>query len=43
VSQRGDRPATLEEQLRWLREAGFAEVACLHLHTNRALFAARKG
>jgi tRNA (cmo5U34)-methyltransferase len=43
VSTRGDQPATLEEHLRWLREAGFAEAACLHLHTNRALFAARKG
>lgn len=42
VSRRGDRPATLEEHLRWLPEAGFAEVACLHLHGNRALFAARK-
>ncbi|HET9492692.1 MAG TPA: class I SAM-dependent methyltransferase [Chloroflexia bacterium] len=43
VSTRGDQPATLEEHLHWLREAGFAEAACLHLHTNRALFAARKG
>ncbi|MGA7730678.1 MAG: methyltransferase domain-containing protein [Chloroflexia bacterium] len=42
VSTRGDRPATLEEHLAWLREAGFAEVACLHLHGNRALIAARK-
>jgi hypothetical protein len=43
VRTRGDQPATLEEHLQWLREAGFAEVACLHLHGNRALFAARKG
>lgn len=42
VSTRGDQPATLEEHLVWLRETGFAEVACLHLHGNRALFAARK-
>jgi SAM-dependent methyltransferase len=42
VSTRGDQPATLEEHLGWLREAGFAEVACLHLHGNRALLAARK-
>lgn len=42
VSTRGDQPATLEEHLHWLREAGFAEVACLHLHGNRALFGARK-
>jgi tRNA (cmo5U34)-methyltransferase len=42
VARRGDQPATLEEHLAWLREAGFAEVAVLHLHGNRALFAARK-
>lgn len=42
VSTRGDQPATLEEHLQWLREAGFDEVACLNLHGNRALFAARK-
>ncbi len=42
VSTRGDQPATLEEHLQWLREADFAEVACLHLHGNRALFGARK-
>jgi SAM-dependent methyltransferase len=42
VSRRGDQPATLEEHLQWLREAGFGEVACLHLHGNRALFGARK-
>lgn len=41
VWDRGDRPATLEQHLTWLREAGF-EAACLHLHANRALFAARK-
>jgi tRNA (cmo5U34)-methyltransferase len=41
VSQRGDLPANLEQNLAWLREAGF-EAACLHLHGNRALFAARK-
>jgi len=42
VSTRGDQPATLDEHLQWLPEAGFVEVACLHLHGNRALFAARK-
>ena len=42
VRTRGDQPATLEEHLAWLREAGFAEAACLHLHGNRALFGARK-
>lgn len=42
VSTRGDQPATLEEHLDWLREAGFSEVAALSLYGNRALFAARK-
>ena len=42
VSRRGDLPATLEEHLDWLREAGFSEVAVLSLYGNRALFAARK-
>jgi tRNA (cmo5U34)-methyltransferase len=41
VAARGDLPASLERHLVWLREAGF-EAACLHLHANRALFAARK-
>lgn len=41
VRTRGDLPISLEQHLRWLREAGF-EAACLHLHGNRALFAGRK-
>lgn len=41
VAARGDLPITLERHLDWLREVGF-EVACLHLHGNRALFAGRK-
>jgi tRNA (cmo5U34)-methyltransferase len=41
VAARGDLPASLEQHLIWLREAGF-EAACLHLHANRALFCARK-
>lgn len=41
VRARGDLPANLEQHLQWLRETGF-EAACLHLHGNRALFAARK-
>jgi tRNA (cmo5U34)-methyltransferase len=41
VEARGDLPASLEQHLQWLRESGF-EAACLHLHGNRALFAARK-
>ena len=41
VTARGDLPASLEQHLQWLREAGFS-VACLHLHGNRALFAAKR-
>ena len=41
VAAQGDQPASLEDNLFWLRNAGF-EAACLHLHTNRALIAARK-
>lgn len=41
VAAQGDQPAPLEQHLRWLQDAGF-EAACLHLHTNRALIAARK-
>lgn len=41
VRVRGDLPTNLEQHLRWLREVGF-EAACLHLHGNRALLAARK-
>jgi SAM-dependent methyltransferase len=41
VAARGDLPITLEQHLEWLRETGF-EAACVHLHGNRALFAARK-
>jgi tRNA (cmo5U34)-methyltransferase len=37
-----EHPASLGENLARLREAGF-EAACLHLHGDRALFAARKG
>ena len=40
VRERGDLPVTLEEHLLWLREAGFVP-ACVHLHANRALIAAR--
>lgn len=41
LANRGDQPASLEQHLDWLREIGF-EVACIHLHGNRALLAARK-
>ena len=36
-----DYPASLEEHLIWLRQAGF-EATCLHLHLNRALIVAVK-
>ncbi len=38
---KGEHPVGLEANLSRLREAGF-EAACLHLHGDRALFAARK-
>ncbi len=41
VKARGDLPAGLEQHLQWLREAGFS-ATCLHLHGNRALFAAKR-
>jgi tRNA (cmo5U34)-methyltransferase len=37
-----DYPASLEEHLDWLKEAGFS-VGCLHLSLNRVLLAAVKG
>jgi tRNA (cmo5U34)-methyltransferase len=40
-SAKDDHVASLGQQLSWLRAAGF-EVACLYLHYNRALFAARR-
>jgi tRNA (cmo5U34)-methyltransferase len=41
LTEAGDRPATLEDQLAWLRAAGLA-AGCLHLYGNRALLVARK-
>lgn len=41
LTERGDFPISLEDHLRWLQNAGF-EAACLHLHTDHALIAARK-
>jgi tRNA (cmo5U34)-methyltransferase len=37
----GDRPALLQDQLRWL-EAARLEASCLHLYGNRAVLVARK-
>lgn len=37
-----DRMATLDDQLRWLRDAGFADVDCVYKHYNFVVMAARK-
>ncbi len=37
-----DQPSTVGEQLQWLREAGFADVACPFQHGMFAVFRARK-
>ncbi|MBT3345374.1 MAG: methyltransferase domain-containing protein [Gemmatimonadetes bacterium] len=37
-----DRPSTVEDQLRWLQEAGFTEVACHWRHLNFAIFSGQK-
>ena len=41
LKEKGDDPATLEEHLLWLRDAGFV-AACVHLHGNRALVIGRR-
>lgn len=41
LQHKEDYPASLEEHLSWLRQAGF-EATCLHLHLNRALIAGVK-
>lgn len=38
-----DHPATVEDQLRWLQQAGFAEVACHWRHLNFAVYSGRRG
>jgi SAM-dependent methyltransferase len=40
VTVGGDRPGSLEQNLLWLREAGFVEVATVHVVGIRALIAA---
>ncbi len=37
-----DRPAAIEDQLGWLREAGFADVGCHWQYLNFAIFGGRK-
>lgn len=39
---RADKNATLEDQLRWLREAGFENVECRHQDHRFAVYAGRK-
>lgn len=41
LPQKSDYPATIEEHLHWLRDAGF-HASCLFLHLDRALIAAVK-
>ena len=41
METKGEQPASLEEHLSLLREAGFVS-ACLHLHLDRALIVARR-
>lgn len=38
--ERGDKPGSLEQNILWLREAGFSQVAALHVVGIRALIAA---
>lgn len=40
VEERGDKPGSLEQNILWLREAGFSQVAPLHVVGIRALIAA---
>ena len=41
LAEAGDRPATLEDQLAWMKAAGLA-ACCLHLYGNRAMLVGRK-
>lgn len=43
VAERGDEPGSLEQNLLWLREAGFAEVAAVQIIGIRAIIAASAG
>lgn len=40
VAERGDLPASLEQNILWLREAGFSQVAAVHVVGIRAVIAA---
>ena len=37
-----DRPATLDQQLTWMRSAGFVDVDCFFKHYNFTVYAGRK-
>ncbi len=37
-----DKPATLDDQLGWLREAGFSDVDCCYKHFNFSVYSGRK-
>jgi SAM-dependent methyltransferase len=37
LSERGDKPGSLEQNLLWMREAGFAQIAVVHLVGIRAV------
>jgi hypothetical protein len=43
VAERGDRPGSLEQNLLWLREAGFAQVTAVQVLGVRAFIAAVSG
>ena len=40
---RGDLPDTVEEQVAWLREAGFGAAGCFYRYVERAIFGGLKG
>jgi tRNA (cmo5U34)-methyltransferase len=42
VVRQGDKPGSLEQNILWLREAGFTQVAAVHVVGIRALIAATK-
>lgn len=41
LKDKQDYPGTIENQLTWLRDAGFY-AGCIHSHLDRAIFVARK-
>ena len=43
LAQRGDRPDTVEDQLDWLRAAGFGDAACFYRFVERAIFGGLNG